>query len=51
MSASEYRKQHDLTVQGQGPQDVVPEPLQTFEAAGFPPDILSQVSHVITACF
>ena len=36
-------RKHDLTVHGQGPGDQVPEPMQTFEGAGFPRDILSEV--------
>ncbi len=39
MSASDYRRQHDIIVQG----DNVPDPLQTFESVGFPPDILDEV--------
>ncbi|KAG2452819.1 hypothetical protein HYH02_002165 [Chlamydomonas schloesseri] len=39
MSASDYRRQHDISVQG----DHVPEPLQTFESVGFPADILDEI--------
>lgn len=39
MSAADYRKKHDLTVTGDG----VPDPFQTFEAAGFPRDILDEI--------
>ncbi|KXZ44396.1 hypothetical protein GPECTOR_68g367 [Gonium pectorale] len=39
VSASEYRRQHDISVQG----DHVPDPLQTFESVGFPPDILDEI--------
>ena len=39
MSVQEYRRQHDLRVEGSNP----PDPLQTFESVGFPPDILDEV--------
>lgn len=39
LSAADYKRQHDIAVQG----DHVPEPLQTFESVGFPPDILEEV--------
>lgn len=42
MSSADYRRQHDISVQG----DHVPEPLQTFESVGFPPDILDEVRPV-----
>ena len=42
MSADEYRRTHDLVVSSPG--GTVPEPLQTFEAAGFTPDIMREVS-------
>lgn len=45
VSASEYRRQHDITVQGSD----VPDPLQTFESVGFPPDILDEVRCAIGA--
>ncbi|GLI61281.1 hypothetical protein VaNZ11_003630 [Volvox africanus] len=39
VSAPEYRRQHDISVQG----DHVPDPLQTFESVGFPADILDEI--------
>ncbi|GIL49348.1 hypothetical protein Vafri_5723 [Volvox africanus] len=39
VSALEYRRQHDISVQG----DHVPDPLQTFESVGFPADILDEI--------
>lgn len=39
MNPEEYRREHDLTVMG----DNVPPPIQSFEAAGFTPDILDEV--------
>ena len=39
MSTADYRRAHDISAQG----DHVPDPLQTFESVGFPPDILEEV--------
>ena len=39
LSADEYRRKHDLTVQG----DSCPDPIQTFEGAGFTADIMDEV--------
>lgn len=35
---------NDLVVQGEGAHDHVPEPCQTFESAGYPADLLEEVS-------
>ncbi len=43
VAPEEYLRKHDLVVHGQGASDRVPEPLQTFESARFPPDILEEV--------
>ena len=40
MTADEYRQKHDLIAQG----DNCPDPVQTFEGAGFSRDILDEVS-------
>ena len=40
MTADEYRQKHDLIVQGYN----CPDPVQTFEGAGFSRDILDEVS-------
>ena len=47
LPALEYLAAHDLTVHGNGQNDNVPEPMQTFESAGFPRDILDEVSFLI----
>lgn len=39
VSSSEYRRQHDLTVQGED----APDPFQTFESVNFPRDILDEI--------
>lgn len=39
VTPAEYRRQHDLHVQG----DNLPDPYQTFEAANFPRDILEEI--------
>jgi superfamily II DNA/RNA helicase len=39
LPASEYRRQHDLVVEGAN----APEPMQTFESVGFPRDILDEI--------
>lgn len=39
----DYLRKHDLSVHGQGAQDHVPDPCQTFEAAGFPPEFLNEI--------
>jgi len=41
LSTDEYRRAHDLVVSAPG--GVPPEPLQTFEATGFTPDIMREV--------
>jgi len=38
-SCDEYRAEHGLVVQGAS----VPDPLQTFESVGFPPNIMDEV--------
>jgi hypothetical protein len=43
LPAAEYMRVNDLIVHGEGPHDHVPEPLQTFESAGYPPDLLGEV--------
>ena len=43
LSLSEYRRAHDLIVEGAD----VPEPMQTFESVGFPADILDEVGGCI----
>lgn len=40
MTAADYCRAHELITEGQN----VPEPVQTFEAAGFPRDILEEVT-------
>lgn len=45
LSADEYRRKHDLNCTGGD----VPEPIQTFEAAGFPREILDEVRLSLTA--
>lgn len=40
LTADEYRRQHDLTVAGEG----APDPIQDFASAGFTADILDEVS-------
>ena len=45
MSADDYRRKHDLVVQGQG----VPEPIQSFDAAGFAPGIMDEVYYPVQA--
>jgi hypothetical protein len=44
LSAAEYMRVNDLVVQGEGAHDHVPEPCQTFESAGYPADLLEEVS-------
>ena len=41
LSADEYRRTHDLVVSCPG--GAPPDPLQTFEATGFTPDIMREV--------
>ncbi len=41
MSSDDYRRKHDLIVQGQA----VPEPFQSFEAAAFAPGIMDEVHY------
>ena len=41
MSPDDYRREHDLVVQGQA----VPEPIQSFDAAGFTAGIMDEVHH------
>lgn len=43
LSADEYRRKHDLTVVSRGGPPP-PDPLQTFESAGFSDDIMREVS-------
>lgn len=45
MSSDDYRRKHDLIVQGQA----VPEPLQSFDAAGFTSGIMDEVHHLVQA--
>uniref|UniRef100_A0A061RKI9 RNA helicase n=1 Tax=Tetraselmis sp. GSL018 TaxID=582737 RepID=A0A061RKI9_9CHLO len=40
MSVAEYRAKHDMTVMG----DSVPDPFQSFESVGFPPDIMDEIN-------
>ena len=40
LSVDEYRREHGLVVQGAS----VPDPLQTFDSVGFPPNIMDEVS-------
>lgn len=44
LPAAEYLRAHDLQVHGAHGSDRVPDPVQTFEGAGFPSDILTEVS-------
>lgn len=44
LPAAEYMRVNDLVVQGEGHHDHVPEPCQTFESAGYPADLLEEVS-------
>ena len=39
LTPEEYRSKHDLVVLG----DSVPDPIQSFDAAGFTPDIMDEV--------
>ncbi|KAL7100674.1 hypothetical protein ACP275_08G010000 [Erythranthe tilingii] len=41
LSAESYRRQHEISVTG----DNVPQPFSSFEATGFPPDILREVQN------
>ena len=41
LSPDEYRKKHELTVVSRGGQ--VPDPLQTFDSAGFSPEIMREI--------
>lgn len=45
LSSDDYRRKHDLIVQGQA----VPEPLQSFDAAGFTSGIMDEVHHLVQA--
>ncbi|KAL9265590.1 DEAD-box ATP-dependent RNA helicase 40-like protein [Drosera capensis] len=42
-SAEAYRKQHEVTATGEN----VPAPFMTFEATGFPPEILREVRYLL----
>jgi hypothetical protein len=45
LTTEEYRQEHSLVVEGDRYSgEPVPEPLQTFESAGFPRDILDEVA-------
>lgn len=44
LPAAEYMRVNDLVVHGEGPHDHVPDPCQTFESAGYPADLLEEVS-------
>ncbi len=48
LTADEYRRKHELTVTGDSTDRAVPDPLQTFESAGFPRDIMDEVALLTT---
>jgi len=39
LTVAEYRAKHDMTVLGQN----CPDPFQSFQSVGFPPDIMDEV--------
>jgi hypothetical protein len=43
LPTAEYLRANDLITHGEGPNDHVPEPYQTFECARFPADVLGEV--------
>lgn len=43
LPVAEYLKANDLITHGEGPNDVVPDPCQTFDSARFPSDLLDEV--------
>jgi hypothetical protein len=43
LPTAEYLRANDLITHGEGPNDQVPEPYQTFDSARFPADLLDEV--------
>ncbi|WIA12214.1 hypothetical protein OEZ85_012283 [Tetradesmus obliquus] len=43
LPVAEYLKANDLITHGESPNDVVPDPCQTFDSARFPPDLLDEI--------
>jgi hypothetical protein len=49
LPTAEYLRANDLITHGEGPNDHVPDPCQTFESARFPSDLLNEVRRMVAA--